>query len=327
MTNLETVTPIRAQDRVSDVLARDESLVEVFVRCAPHFAKLRNRAMRRVMARLVTVEQAARTAQVPVERLLRDLNEAIGLTTDAIAPEPVSRAPAIEGHAGVPAMPPDRQSGDAREAERATAAHPPAAHPPAAPVVELDVRDDLRAGREPFSKIQSTVARLAADEVLHLRAIFEPVPLYTVLGRRGFVHEVRQHAPDDWSVWFWRPGAAAGGAPVPDAHVPGASDARVRSASGAHVSRATDARVPGAGDASAIWLDVRGLQPPEPLMQTLAVLETLPPGHVLVQINSRVPQFLFPLLVERGFAWEVDESEADRVRVRIWRANEGVNGV
>ena len=38
--------PILATDRVSDVLARDESLVDVFVRLAPHFAKLRNRMMR-----------------------------------------------------------------------------------------------------------------------------------------------------------------------------------------------------------------------------------------------------------------------------------------
>ena len=67
-------------------------------------------------------------------------------------------------------------------------------------------------------------------------------------------------------------------------------------------------------------LDVRGLNPPEPLMRTLAALETLPDGHELLQINARVPQFLFPMLVERGFACEVDESHADRVLVRIWRS-------
>ncbi|MEO8624786.1 MAG: DUF2249 domain-containing protein, partial [bacterium] len=65
-------------------------------------------------------------------------------------------------------------------------------------------------------------------------------------------------------------------------------------------------------------LDVRGLEPPEPLMRTLAALETLPDGHVLVQVNSRVPQLLFPMLAERGFACEVDESHADVVSVRIW---------
>jgi hypothetical protein len=55
------------------------------------------------------------------------------------------------------------------------------------------------------------------------------------------------------------------------------------------------------------------------MLRTLAALDTLPPDHVLLQINSRVPQFLLPILAERGFACAVDESNADRVLVRIWR--------
>ncbi|MCC6316631.1 MAG: DUF2249 domain-containing protein [Gemmatimonadaceae bacterium] len=82
--------------------------------------------------------------------------------------------------------------------------HTTPAPPPSAPVVELDVRDDLRSGREPFSKIMGAVAKLEPGAVLHLRAIFEPVPLFAVLGERGFTHTSRSHAPDDWSVWFWR---------------------------------------------------------------------------------------------------------------------------
>jgi hypothetical protein len=41
---------------------------------------------------------------------------------------------------------------------------------------------------------------------------------------------------------------------------------------------------------------------------------------VLVQVNQRVPQFLLPMLAERGFAWEVTETRDDRVLVRISRA-------
>jgi hypothetical protein len=55
-------------------------------------------------------------------------------------------------------------------------------------------------------------------------------------------------------------------------------------------------------------------------VRTLAALEALPEGHQLVQINVRVPQFLLPILSERGFASEVDSSTVDQVRVRIWRA-------
>lgn len=284
-------TPIAPGDRVSDVLARDESLVEVFVRHAPHFAKLRNRTMRRVMARLVTVEQAARTAHVPVAVLLGELNAALGFAPEAAGDE--------------------RASGEQTGAPGAESP-PPAvstrAHPPHAPVVEVDVREDLRAGREPFSKIVAAVGALGAGEVLHLRAIFEPAPLFSVLERRGFVHETRRHADDDWSVWFWRPDAETGAGESP-----------------ALSSEAPPAAPPAATDGDAplphtIWLDVRGLEPPEPLVRTLAMLETLPEGHTLVQVNVRVPQFLLPVLAERGFSCAIDESQADRVLVRIWRA-------
>jgi uncharacterized protein (DUF2249 family) len=177
----------------------------------------------------------------------------------------------------------------------------PQVHPAVANVIEVDVRDDLRSGREPFSRIMSAVSSLDANDVMHLRAIFEPVPLFAVLAKRGFAHESKAHAPDDWSVWFWRP-------ETPDA---AAADSIEAPAFGDDVP---------ADDATTVYLDVRGSSPPEPMMRTLSALETLPPGHTLVQINARVPQFLLPVLAERGFAWELDESRPDRVIVRISHA-------
>ncbi len=270
-----TTVPISPQDKVHDVLARDESLVEVFVRAAPHFAKLRNRAMRRVMARLITVEQAARTAKIPTDRLVRELNAALGLADERSSADATANAP-------------DAVPLGAR-------------HPPNAAVVELDVRDDLRSGREPFSRIMSAVAVLRDDDVLCLRAIFEPVPLFTILAKRGFAHEAEAHAADDWSVWIWR--AAAAGAETP-ATTPTSGDAD---------------DVP-ADDEEHVYLDVRGFSPPEPLMRTLAAIEVLARGRTLVHINNRVPQFLFPMLSERGFTWEIDESRPDRVLVHISHA-------
>lgn len=269
-------TPIGPVDRVSDVLARDETLVDVFVRHSPHFEKLRNRTLRRVMAPLVTVEQAARVAGVAVDVLLRDLNDALG----ALAPADTARAGVPPQHASASTVP--------------AAAH----HPADRPTVELDLREDMRAGREPFSRIMAAVRELDDTQVLRLRTIFEPVPLFAVLAKRGFNYESRQDAPEDWSVRFWR-GAAdddavvAEPAPTPD------DDDRDRE--------------------NTLWLDVRGLEPPQPMLRTLAALEALPAGHELVQINVRVPQLLLPVLAERGYAVAVDESHADRVLVRIWR--------
>jgi hypothetical protein len=52
---------------------------------------------------------------------------------------------------------------------------------------------------------------LRPDQVFVLRAPFEPVPLYTVLGKRGFVHWAESRAADDWTIWFWREGESRTG--------------------------------------------------------------------------------------------------------------------
>jgi uncharacterized protein (DUF2249 family) len=304
MTGHTAVSPIGPEDRVSDVLARDEGLVDVFVRHSSHFEKLRNRTLRRVMGQLVTVEQAARVADVGLDTLLRDLN-------DALAPGVASSTPPRAGSASA------HESG-------ASTVPPPAHRPPGTTEVELDLRDDMRAGREPFSRIMTAVRELADDHVLRLRTIFEPVPLFAVLAKRGFLYESRQDAPEDWSVWFWRD-AAASAASAADSGSTSQSVGAV-----AAEPRPTRAAVPAepAVKSSGIespgerthWLDVRGLEPPQPMLRTLAALETLPAGHELVQINVRVPQFLLPVLAERGYVFTVNESSADRVLVRIRRA-------
>lgn len=74
-----------------------------------------------------------------------------------------------------------------------------------ASVVVVDVRDDLRNGREPLSRIMAAVDALGPHTVMHLRATFAPVPLIGILAERGFVYQMEPHADDDWSVWFWRP--------------------------------------------------------------------------------------------------------------------------
>ena len=68
----------------------------------------------------------------------------------------------------------------------------------------LDVRDDLRQGREPFTRIMQTVDGLGPDESLELVVPFEPAPLYMVMERRGFSHRAKQTPDGDWRVVFSR---------------------------------------------------------------------------------------------------------------------------
>jgi uncharacterized protein (DUF2249 family) len=164
-------------------------------------------------------------------------------------------------------------------------------------VIDLDVRDDLRSGREPFSRIMAARQALAEGHVLRLRTIFEPVPLYQVMRKQGFARWTEQLAADDWRVWFYRDEAIGPAQPSTVRATPDTDQA----------------------DENTTVLDVRGMEPPEPMVRTLAALERLPDGATLVQVNVRVPQFLLPRLDELGYEYEVREQNDELVRVFIRR--------
>ena len=68
--------------------------------------------------------------------------------------------------------------------------------------VTLDVREDVREGREPFRKIMDAVSHLRDGDTLRLIAPFEPRPLINMLSAQGFTAVVTRRADDDFEVVF-----------------------------------------------------------------------------------------------------------------------------
>ena len=90
----------------------------------------------------------------------------------------------------------------------------------------------------------------------------------------------------------------------------------------AAVERAVTERTDAPTSGETVSLDVRNLGPPKPLRETLERVETLGDGDVLVQYNDRTPQFLFPRLEDRGFAYAAVETDAtDATVTAIWPAD------
>lgn len=178
--------------------------------------------------------------------------------------------------------------------------------PEPSPVVTLDVRDDLRMGREPFARIMAAVGELAAGCSLRLLATFEPIPLYRVMANKGFAHVARQIGPEDWEILF--------GADLMDQEEAPA----LAPPAGAESGQTIETEWP----EPQRHLDNRGLLPPEPMMQILQALEAMEPGQVLLAINERDPVFLYPELEARGHAIRV-ERQPDGVYVRIRRGGDG----
>jgi uncharacterized protein (DUF2249 family) len=162
----------------------------------------------------------------------------------------------------------------------------------------LDVREELRKGGEPFPRILQAVASLAPGQALRLLATFEPLPLYAVLGRKGFNHTAVRRGEADWEVLF------APQAPQPRHAAPAAPIFKEPS--------------PDGWPKPSTCLDNRGLEPPEPMIRILDALEHLGSGEVLEALNERDPVFLYPELQARGAAIHTEKVN-DGVRLLIRR--------
>jgi uncharacterized protein (DUF2249 family) len=165
-----------------------------------------------------------------------------------------------------------------------------------APLI-LDVRDILRSGGEPFGVIMKTIGALAPGQGLRLFATFEPVPLFTLLGSRGFTHTTTPLDDGDWEVLF-----------LP------------QTVEGSNGAEDGDGLLPRESDESPPQsLDNRFLPPPEPMLRTLQALEDLRVGKILEMFVDREPLLLYGELRQRGYDFVVDKQESGVYRVRIRR--------
>jgi uncharacterized protein (DUF2249 family) len=272
---------IRKEMKVSELLEKHPELLEVLAGYHPHFGKLRSRLLRKVMAPRVTLEQAARMAGVDPDGLIETLAKALGKEVSS-AGEGREPGATVEGGASRP--PSGKRPTELEEIEPAR-------------LVLVDVREDLQAGREPFPKIMKAVKALREEEILVLKAPFEPLPLYEVLGQKGYAHWAEVTAPDHWTIYFYR-------------------------SKGKEIPLQPSAQK-GSPDASVITLDVRGLPPPEPMMRVLEALAHLPKGASLLVLHERRPVFLYSELEERGFGHITEEVAPGDVRITIRRKRIG----
>ena len=139
---------------------------------------------------------------------------------------------------------------------------------------QLDVRPVLAKGGDPFDLIMTTVGELAPGEALHLVVGFEPTPLYVVMRTAGRLAHTEERA-GVFHVWFYQDAAAT---PVP--------------AQG--VARST--LLP------PVDLDVRGLEPPAPMVTIREKLAELGAGAQLRVRHHREPVLLYDKLKLRGYA-------------------------
>jgi uncharacterized protein (DUF2249 family) len=153
----------------------------------------------------------------------------------------------------------------------------------------------LARGEEPFGAIMAAANRVRPGEALRVLASFEPIPLYRVLGRRGFGHATTQISADTWEVIFSR--TVEGAAPEPSGTPPEKLGA----------------------DVDIVHLDVSDLAPPEPMVRILEAAAQLGAEQTLQVEHHRRPVYLYPQLDAQGFVHETVEIGPGHVQIRIRR--------
>jgi hypothetical protein len=170
-------------------------------------------------------------------------------------------------------------------------------------VPSLDAHPILAAGIDPFSDVNALAGTIGENGVFLLDVPFDPVPLRRFLGGRGFSGYAMKRGHRDWRIVFRRDG----GDSRPNPNVGDRKDT-VSECEGRIVN-----------------LDLRGLEPPRPLVTILKMIDK--PGGVdeIVATFEREPLFLFPELAERGWRWIRldDDGDGSGIRMRLIRTNPG----
>jgi uncharacterized protein (DUF2249 family) len=142
-------------------------------------------------------------------------------------------------------------------------------------------------------------AGLPEGAIFFLCNSFEPLPLYDVLGKKGFQPWARQNGPDDWEVFFYRSGP---GQEVRPAAAPAAES--------------------GAPPVASVQIDVSQLTPPEPMVRVLEALAQLKAGETLLVRHVQRPIYLYSKLDEMGHQHQTWDLGPGHVEILI-RVGEG----
>ncbi len=168
-----SITP---EIRIADLLRAYPELEDFLVDVVPAFARLRNPVLRKTVARVASLRQAAVVGKVDLGWLVSTLRRRVG----------------------------DVDSLEVRSAVREPGSCPEWCRPDR-PDTTVDVRPLLGAGQQPIGRVLSDLKQLAPGQVLMVIAPFVPMPLIDKGAERGLGVWWRERTPDKVEVFFHRP--------------------------------------------------------------------------------------------------------------------------
>lgn len=151
------MTTLHEHTKLGAILRESPGALDAIVSLSPHFEKLRNPVLRKLMANRTSIAMAAKLGGCQPEDFYKVLAP-LGFAVDMRAQQPAS---------AVEPVPEFIKQLDTLE------------------VKELDVRPVIDAGNDPLRLILDHISSLPAGAVLKIINHFEPTPLIQLLGKKG----------------------------------------------------------------------------------------------------------------------------------------------
>lgn len=251
---------INGNTKVSKVIKENKEAIEVIASLNPHFSKLRNPILRRLLAPRVTLAEAARIGNCDVQKMLAALvsigfeldNNDVSVEVTNTHTDGIAKKEFLEGKE----------------------------------TITLDVRPFLAKGEDPFNILQKTLKKLKNDEVLEVLIDFVPIPLIRIQEKKGF-SSMRVVENGVYHTYF-----KAGGKVQKDSN---SSNEALKTVSEIEFNEMTNT-YPG----ELIILDVRNLEMPEPLMRILEAINNINEKTGLKIFHKRIPIHLLPELENKN---------------------------
>ena len=156
---------INSQTKISILIKENEKTIDAIASINPHFNKLRNPILRKVLASRVTIEDAARIGKCDIAIFFKKLGE-IGFEVEI---NPILKPEKLEKTKPMEIINAIQQ----------------------AKVTSLDVRPSLAKGNDPFKEIMGALAILQDGYALEIINTFEPTPLIKIVNAKGYVSMVK----------------------------------------------------------------------------------------------------------------------------------------
>jgi len=165
---------ITPKTKIYDLLEAFPELEEILISSAPEFKKLRNPVLRKTIARITNIGQAAIIGGLNVEELVNRLREEAG--QGSLGQFDESGAKYVT----------TRPEWFRKEAVSHT----------------IDIREMLNKGEQPVHEVLAAIKRLNENEILEIIAPFIPAPLLDKTLSLDYKHWLDKKGEGDFRVYF-----------------------------------------------------------------------------------------------------------------------------